>query len=295
MKDAILFGPFLGELYWEFGRFVPHFIWKRKKQYKNKDVEFIVLTKPENFDMYGRYANILVPLRLKNNDTYKPNCFRMDNLKEIDYFSIINTFKNQFKNRYNILETIYPDISKNQYSNKNQFTKDKMIYEYKPRLSNYELVNKYLTNDKPVIVLAPRYREGLKRNWPYWNDFYDLIIENEDLFNKYNFIICGRSPDYVPDNRNRFLDINFMNQNMNTSLIGLTMEFMKKSILTIGSQSAIPNISLLFGVHALEWGHQKQLHTINYNIRRTKVTFIEDMKYKISPKEVYKEMIRILK
>ena len=123
-----------GEMYWEFGRFVPHFIWKRKKQYKKQDdVKFIVMTRPENFDMYGRYADILVPFRLKDDTKYKPNCFRLDNLKQEEYISIINLFKKQFQDRYQIIETIYPDITKKQYVNRNQYPKDKMSYEYLPR------------------------------------------------------------------------------------------------------------------------------------------------------------------
>ena len=293
MKNAVLFFM-AGELYWEFGRFVPYFIWKKIKQYKDKDVEFIVMTRPENFDMYGRHANILVPFRLKDNIKYKPNCFRLDNLSQEEYLGIINLFKNQFKDRYNIIETIYPNIIGKEYLNKNQFRKDQTRYDYLPRVSNSEMIKKYM-NGKPVAILAPRFRDGFRRNWPYWNDLYDLIYNDQNLTSKYNFVICGRSPEYVPDKQNRFLDINNFDQNINTSLIGLTMECMKKAVLTIGSQSAIPNISLLFGVHALEWGHQKHLHTVTYNIRKTKVTFLEDLKYKITPEKVYSEIIKILK
>jgi hypothetical protein len=63
----------------------------------------------------------------------------------------------------------------------------------------------------------------------------------------------------------------------------------------MGSQSAIPNISLLFGIRALEWGHQKHLHTVTYNVRKTKVTFLDDPKYNISPKLVYDEALKLLK
>lgn len=293
MKAVLFF--MAGEMYWEFGRFVPHFIWKRLKQYKGqKDVDFVVLTRPENFDMYGRHANVLVPFKLKDNTKYKPNCFRLDNLKPEQYSGIINTFKDQFKERYNILEVVYPNITGKHYVNKNQYPKDKMKYDYLPRIANDEMIQKYM-NGKPVVILAPRFREGFRRNWPYWNDLYDLIYSNKNLYEKYNFVICGKSPEYVPDKQGRFLDINNFEQNINTSLIGFTMSCMKKAVLTIGSQSAIPNISLLFGVHALEWGHQKHLHTVTYNVRKTKVTFLEDMKYDISPKKVYDEAIKILK
>ncbi len=291
MEDAIICFS-TGEMYWEFARFAPYVIWKKEKQYKKKNIKFIIITDPTRFDIYGRHASILVPFRL--NQKYKQNCFRLDNVTIQEYLSIIESFKNQFKDRYNLLEIIYPDISKNQYSNKNQFPRTKMSYNYLPRLANKELINKHM-DEKPIIVLAPRYREGFKRNWPYWTNLYDLISNNEILMKKYNFVIVGKNPDYIPDNQNRFFDINTIEQNINTSTIGLTIECLKKSVLTIGSQSAIPNISLLFGVHALEWGHQKHLHTVVYNIRRTKVTFLDDHKYQIKPEIIYNEMLKILK
>lgn len=294
MQNAILF--FMsGEMYWEFARFVPHFIWKRTHQYKKrKDVDFIVMTKPENFDMYGKYASVLIPFKLKDEEKYKPNCFRLDGISQTQYKQIIDVFKNQFRDRYNIIETITPDISKHQYVNKNQFPKNKMDYNYQPRSGNKDVIEKYM-NGKPVVILGPRYRTGYKRNWPYWNELYDLIWENEILRNKYNFIICGKDPDYIQDQKFRFMDINKFEQNINSSLIGLTMECMKKAILTVGSQSAIPNISLMYGIPAIMWGHQKQLHTVTYNIRRTKVTFLEDLKYDIQPEKVYEEMLKILR
>ena len=150
-------------------------------------------------------------------------------------------------------------------------------------------------NEKPVVILAPRYREGFKRNWPHWTNLYDLISNNEMLMKKYNFVIIGKDPDYIPDSLNRFFDINMIEQNINTSTIGLTIECLKKSVLTVGSQSAIPNISLLFGVKTIEWGHQKHLHTVTYNIKKTKVTFFEDAKYKISPDTIYKEILNNIK
>ena len=54
-------------------------------------------------------------------------------------------------------------------------------------------------------------------------------------------------------------------------------------------------MSLLFGVPVIEWGHQKILHSITYNVRKTKIKYIEDMNYNISPEKVYEEIITTLK
>jgi len=54
---AFLFGPFLGELSWEFYRFAPYAIYLKKH---NPDVNIIVLTRKERFDLYGIYADIII-------------------------------------------------------------------------------------------------------------------------------------------------------------------------------------------------------------------------------------------
>ena len=110
------------------------------------------------------------------------------------------------------------------------------------------------------------------------------------LNNSYNFILCSKAPDYIPDKYSRFLDLNFIHTDLDCSLSGLLIEVMRRSILTVGSQSANPNISLLLGVPALEWGNQKILHTVDYNIKNTRVKFIEDKDYSISASEIYNQM-----
>ena len=169
------------------------------------------------------------------------------------------------------------------------------MFKYSPRNENKKLIDDKIITDKKIVVLAPRYRKGMKRNWAYWQELYDMIYSNKNLINKYEFVICGKYPDCIPDKYYRFLDINNFPKTKDTSLIGLTIEIMKKAYYTIGSQSGIPNISLLFNVPALEWGHQKRLHTIDYNIHKTKVTFLEDMKYCLKPEIIYKEIIKVLK
>jgi len=292
MKNkAILVGPCIGEMYWEFARFAPYVIWKKVNQYP--DIRFIVLTRPEMFDVYTRCASIFVPLNIPGDGTlYKPNCFALDNFPKEAYDFIVKSFKDHYSEQNEIIEHIRPDISKKQFANKNQFPKDKLLFDYKTRPDNFKIVEQYL-DSRPIVVLAPRYRVGMKRNWPHWQSLYNMISENKELCTKYNFIICGKKPDYVPDKYNRFCDINSITNNK-TSLIGITIEIIKQAKLTIGSQSAIPNISLLFKVPVLEWGHQKYLHTIEYNPFKTKVTFIEDMDYKVNPEKIYSEILKLL-
>ena len=295
MKNAVLFGPFVGELYWEFARFAPMLPYMKNKKYKNEDVTFIVLTRSERFDLYGRYADILVPLKIPGDYKNKqPNCFRLNELPYSNYIEYADKFKQVYEKRYKIIEHIYPNVTKAQFVNKNQFSRTKMIFDYKPRQENYDLVEMYLPNDKPIVVLAPRYRNGFKRNWNGWLEFYNKLGNDVNLLKKYNFIICGKRDEYIPDPKHRFFDMNDIQLGENSSLVGLLLVIMEKAFFTFGSQSAIPNISLIYEKDVLCFGCQKHLHTKTYNIKNTPITFFDDKQYKIDVNKVYHELKKLL-
>ena len=294
--DAVLMGPFVGELYWEAGRFAPMLPWMKKKKYRGRDIKYIVHTREERFDLYGTNADVLVPLRIEGDyDTKQPNCFRLNGLKVVDYMRMVKRFKRNYMNRYNIIEHIYAKVEKGQFDKKFQFPVRNMIFNFAPRKKNYDLVESYLPTDKPLVVLAPRYRVGFKRNWVHWPKFYDLIYEDEFLMNTYNFIICGKEGEYVPDKKKRFLDMNDIKLQDGASLVGILLVIMQNAFFTFGSQSAIPNISLLYRVEVLEFGCQRSLHTKTYNIHKSPITFIDNRTYDIRPKEIFKEFRKILK
>ncbi len=296
MKKAILMGPVVGEFFWEFFRFapmIPHF---RKKQYRGKDITYIVLTREERFDVYGRMANILVPLQIPND--YKkmwPNCYTLMGLSMPKYHEIAKIFRQKYAKKYNIINHLYPNIGEKYFCGKNQYPPSKMIYEWHPRKRNLELVDSYLPTDKPLVVISPRYRGDLKRNWPHWNTFFDMVAEDNYLMDHFNFILCGKAGEYIPDKQKRFLDLNDIQTDENSSLAGLLMATMSKAFFTFGSQSAIPNISLLYGVEALEFGNQKSLHTVTYNVKKTPVTFVVDHGFKVSPKIIFQKFKSLLK
>jgi hypothetical protein len=290
MKErAILFGPFIGELGWEILRFSPLVPYHKKH---NPDAKIVVLTRPDRFDLYGEYVDILVPLNIDGK--YKADCYRAIGFPMEEYKQLIDRLYNQFSKKFNIITHIFPNISGKNFANKNQYPQKQMKYKWKPRLANGEAIKNYISNDKQSIVLAPRFRDGLRRNWPHWKELYDLI-SNHDIYKKYNFIICGKPPDYIQDEKNRFYDINKIKLNSEISTIGLTIEAIKRSILTVGSQSGIPNLSMMMGIPILSWGHQKSLHTVTYNIKKTKTYFLDDMKYNLDPKIIFNKIIEILK
>lgn len=288
--DAILFGPFVGELYWEAGRFAPMLpkIYKNNRKANKKHPKYIVLTREDRFDLYGRFADILVPLRISGDYENKyPECFRLVGLSHQEYQNIAKQFKAQYSEKYNIVKHIYPDIKKGRFDQKNQFPKNQLEYIFKPRQENIDIVNEFLPTDKPLVVLAPRYRKGFKRNWGHWPEFYDILSKDNTLMRDFNFIICGKKGEYIPDTQKRFLDINDMTIGKKSSLVGLLLAILERAFFTFGSQSSIPNLSLLYKVDVLEFGCQKLYHTKTYNIYNSPITFITDKKYNIPPLQIF--------
>lgn len=293
-QNAILMGPFVGELYWEAGRFAP-LLPKMYRQNKKNQPKYIILTRPDRFDLYGKFADILVPLRIPGDyDKKYPECFRLLGLSLDEYNKIIKEFKEKYSKQYNIVKHLYPDIRKGKFVQKNQFPQSQMDFIFKPRSQNYQIVENFLPTDKPLVVLASRYREGFKRNWNHWTEFYDLIERDDTLMRDFNFIICGKKGEYIPDNKNRFFDLNQMTPSNKSSLIGLLLVVLQNAFFTFGSQSAIPNLSLLHKVDVLEFGCQKMYHTRTYNIHNSPITFIVDKKYNIAPLEIFSKLKTLL-
>ena len=294
-QNAVLMGPFVGEFYWEAGRFAPILPFLKQKRYQKREVKYVILTREERFDLYGCHADILVPLRVENDyGKWKPNCYRLNGLGVAKYEEIAKKFRKKYKAKYNILEHFYPKIERKLFLNRNQYPVARMVFDFKPRRENYKLVNQYLPDDKPIVVLAPRFRKGFNRNWPNWQTFYDRLSDQADLMSKFNFVICGKAGEYVPDKRKRFFDMNEIELGSSSSSAGILISILNRAFFTFGSQSAIPNISLLCGVEVLEFGNQKHLHTVTYNIKKTPVTFIVDTKFNIPVDQILNRLKKTL-
>jgi hypothetical protein len=302
-EDAILLGPCVSEFYWEAGRFAPLLPFMRKSYSKiSKHPKFIVLTREERFDLYGRFADILVPLKIDGDYTkYAPNCYRLNDFPHEHYEKIASDFYKKYEERFNILDHLYPKVDGKHFLNKNQFQINRMIFSYAPRQENYDLVDSYLPKDKAIVILSSRYRNNnldppsvRRRNWPNWQELYSRIRTNTFLMDNFNFVICGKTGEYIPDSEDKFFDLNKIKITRDSSLSGLLLVLLQRACFTCSSQSAIPNLSLLFKVEVLEWGHQKSLHTIIYNHKKTKITFLDDPKYTLPAKIVYRNLLSIL-
>jgi len=295
-KEKAILSFHCGEFGWELLRTAPHVLWTYRKKY-NEEVKLIVCSRYDRYDLYGKDVDVFHPFENHQGSDKKQDCFKLFGFSDEDYYDHIKKLKQLYFEKYNIIETICPKIENRKYTQKNQFLQSEMDYNFKPRDDNNTVFN-FLYKDnseRPIIVLAPRFREGVPRNWEHWQKFYDLI---EPLKSKYKFIICGRTPDVIIDKKNRYQTAvhtrNEWDEDEQWSLVGLTIEIIKNAVLTIGSQSGVPNLSNILGTPTLQWGNEKNAHTKTYNINNTETIFLEDFDFNIEPKIVYDNMIDFL-
>jgi hypothetical protein len=153
-KKAFIFGPFIGELYWEAYRFAPYAISLKKRFPKH---HLIVFTRPSRFDLYGRYASIFIPLII-DDEVYKKEKFTLKNFYVNEYQKLCKNIKSKYSNLYRIVDHYAPQIEGFMYRVKWQYPRAYMEYDYHPRFKNVEIVNKMygdldnviMTNDQDI-------------------------------------------------------------------------------------------------------------------------------------------------
>jgi len=217
-EQAFLFGPFIGSLSWEMYRFAPYAIFLKKQE---PHIKLIVLTRPERFDLYGRYADILVPLRLRREENYEQDCFGLENFPLDTYNLIKSSFLDQYKKKFKIKNIFCPNIDGFMFRVKWQFPRDKMDYNFRPRQTNKELIEKI---KKPVFV---------DLSWLKNLGEKDLLLNHLSEF--INFVTSE--------------DIQKISFKENVSLLGCIIETIKESRVVIGNlSSSISHLSILLKI-----------------------------------------------
>lgn len=269
----LLFVSF-GELGWEIMRF-SGVIQKIKKSHPDKHV--IVCSRQDRYDLYHNIVDGFIDMPLSG---YVPNGYFLDCPDRV---------KNDFLKK---LQKEYPNhfiVDSSPWKlNRNVFDWEDMLFDYTPRIENKEIINEHLDGNIPITI-APRHRDDINlRNWgkENWRSLYHSLVTSD----MYDIFIAGKSPDYILPklNKHKFIILEeLIEDNPDVSLIGLTIESIKASQLTIGSQSSIPLLSQLLKTPTVCWGNQKKRHEKDENIFNTKTTFIEDMDYKVNPSIIF--------
>jgi len=147
-KKAYLFGPFVGSVFWEFSRFASYAIHLKKT---NPDSKLIVLTRSSRFDLYGKYADILISENIKDDETNQ-DCFKSSDISISNYNKIKRSFYKKYKDRFEIIDHLCPDIRHFKYKLKWQFPRKLMDYDFEPRNKNEEILNTFSDSTSLVLV-----------------------------------------------------------------------------------------------------------------------------------------------
>jgi hypothetical protein len=180
-KSAYLAGPFIGELEWEFYRFAPYLINLKKNNPENK---LIVYTRPTRFDLYGSYADVLVPLNLKGEEALVKKNFGIVRFDDDKYNILIKHFFKKYKNRYKIVDHIYPDNKAWRNKVKWQFPREEMNYDFKPRKRNYDVIDGFFDTGSSVFICT---EDGDTRRSLYYRGYEPIMLRwVTDIVETYN-------------------------------------------------------------------------------------------------------------
>jgi hypothetical protein len=294
-SNSILFGPFVGELGWELFRWSGFIRWLKNK-YPTKEI--IVLTRKGREDLYYNIANKIYSFSIEGDyKKYQPNMYRLDKFSEREYNILLHTYT---KNHPGSLVVETPLKS----NNRNFFKIQIQNYNFSTHPDNKSLINKIIEKhgkNKIIISLSPRERTDItsgkvhNRNWypGYWKSLMDMINSS----NKFLGFIHGSSPTFIRPNVNssNLFVLEDCSNHLNTTNIGLSIEAIKASSLTVGQHSAIPLLSNYMKTPTLMWGQDKTRHTVLENPYRTPCLFIDDNNFNVESEKIFSYIRRILK
>lgn len=209
-QKAVLIGPYIGCYQWELSAFVPHVLSLIKE---NRSYTYIVFTRPEMFDFYGKYVDIVVPLRFPENKDLSLGYTNHTDAKS--YNELSHKFRNRFVKRYNIVDIIKPEIEGFMHGVKWQFKRNGVLFSFRPREKNKKIVKELYGTKKYIITDL--------NNLPTDKD----VVTLDDLYEKISTISTF---------------------NYNFSFYGCVIELLRNASLFIGTTKTIYNLSLLMGV-----------------------------------------------
>ena len=237
MKLTYLFGPFVGSLSWEMFYFAPHAIYLKKK-YPN--CKIIVYTRPDRFDLYGVYADVLVPLRIKNDNISLQNGFGLKGLSEKNFTKMVKMFHRKYKNIESVKKHFYTFFYDERKDIKLQLPSDEMDYSFLERPDNFTLLSNFLPKgDNVLIDLSGMYLD---------ESFYFIEELDRTISKDVNFICYDPNDSFstLMFTTRKIVNLNKIKHTHNSSEFGCLISSVKKSIFTISSSfSIVSHLSLL--------------------------------------------------
>jgi hypothetical protein len=203
----------------------------------------IVLTRKERFDLYGKWADILIPLNISEDAGVK-NGFGIENFDHVSYEEITKIFNLKYKNKFDIKDHFVPDIGWRARI-KWQLPRDLMKYDYSPRKNNGEIL------DASFV------------------DFRNLVLSDEYFNSDYNVVTIDEFRDRIKTSVD----------NVSSTYIGCLIEFIKKCLFVVCEyKTTLFRLCILLGVPTITKNEidKDELHLLNP--KNTKVIYCEDLK-----------------
>lgn len=289
--DEIVFGPFIGEFGWEIMRWAGFARYYKRKYYNKKRI--IVSTRSSREDLYYGCIKYIELFNIEGDyDKYKPNCYNCENLPEEMYSNLVEQLRDKYPNAYIFDPRVYKCA-------KDIFDFNLMDFNFTPKIVNSTIIDRIIEKSpgRIPIVIAPRDRKDITyRNWgsSRWKTLFDMIGNSE----KYLVFVSGMSPSFykAADYREHFHNLeDYVSDQIGTTDVGLTIDAIRKSKLTVGSQSAAIILSNLLQTPTLFWGDMIKRHAVIENPRKTLSYGIEDRNYGVDPIVIYGHIKRMTK
>jgi len=275
---ANIFGPFVGSISWEMYNFAPYAIYLKKE---DPATQLIVYTRPDRFDLYGSYANTLIPLRIKNDNSTYHHKFALNGLDINSYKKMAGMVNRKYKPYRDIQHHIYPNISGNSHEVRWQFPRSKMNYDFKPRQSNEVLIDKLVGDDKIIFIDLSGF---------YFEESFYFLTKLDKLFDKNISFICYNPCNVDCDllfSSRKIINLHKFNHKDNTSIIGCSIVAIKKAIMTISMNfSEISHLSLLLGKKLYLCRNYDPEFVKLINPNNTKISLVDDL-YEEKPIEKF--------
>jgi len=229
---AFLFGPFFGELSWEFYRFAPYAIYLKKV---NPDVQLVVLTRSSRFDFYGQFADILVPLKPKGDNVSGQEGFKLLDFRDEHYYTIAKYFLEKYRKKFHIINHIFPEVTGWIYKVKWQFPRSQMDYGFMPRKRNKEIINDIFGEDENLVFAD---------NLVFNEDIDGYKVVQSDKFLRSILDILNDEATYFGCFIELFKKVKFVVGNLESNLSHLAI-LLQKPLIFLGNEVSDDCISLL--------------------------------------------------
>jgi len=282
-RRKILFYSSGMECGWELTRWSGMIRWFKKH---NPDKVICVSTRVDRYDLYYNAVDFIHTYKIRGDYiNVRPNMYRADyqNKKEED--RKIKSIKMEYRDFHFVVP---PKCT----VGRGYFDRDKMDFNFTPRSNNKKTIDKIISKHKRriPICISPRHRTDSPkptRNWPidYWHNLYERLSQ---LDKHLVFIIGGSASIIKPSIKGSFVVVDDLVAD-DVSNIGLTIEAIKSSKLTIGQQSALPILSNYLKTPTIMWGHEKTRHQVVENPMGTRCIFFPEFSvhYTTPPKIIF--------